>query len=81
MECYAIPQRQTTRSAECNLSNHLPVGSTVLLRWMPKDFVVLDQLLPGSDVRLSGALISSSEDAKLQIVSCSTTTDLILPSQ
>jgi hypothetical protein len=47
---------------------------------MPNDFVVLDQLLPGSDVRLSGALISYSEDAKLQIVSCSTTTDLILPS-
>jgi CRISPR/Cas system-associated exonuclease Cas4 (RecB family) len=71
---------QTTWSAECQLSNHLPVGSTVLLRWMPKDFVVLDQLLPGSDVRLSGALISYSEDAKLQIVSCSTNTDLILPS-
>jgi len=71
---------QTTWSAECQLSNHLPVGSTVLLRWMPKDFVVLDQLLPGSGVRLSGALIFYSEDAKLQIVSCSTTTDLILPS-
>ena len=81
MECYAIPQRQTTRSTECHPSNHLPVGSTVLLRWMPKDFVVLDQLLPASDVRLSGAWISYSEDAKLQIVSCSTTTDLILPLQ
>jgi CRISPR/Cas system-associated exonuclease Cas4 (RecB family) len=65
--------------AECQMSNHLPVGSTVLLRWMPKDFVVLDQLLPGSEVRLSGALMSYSEDAKLQIVTCSTATDLILP--
>jgi hypothetical protein len=44
------------------------------------DFGVLDQLLPGSEVRLSGALISYSEDAKLQIVTCSTATDLILPS-
>ena len=70
---------QTTWSAECQMSNHLPVGSTVLLRWMPKDFVVLDQLLPGSEVRLSGALMSYSEDAELQIVTCSTATDLILP--
>jgi len=66
--------------AECQISNHLPVGSTVLLRWMPKDFVVLDQLLPGLKVRLSGALISYDEDAKVQIVTCSTATDLILPS-
>lgn len=71
---------QNTWSAECQLSNHVPVGSTVLLRWTPKDCAVLDQLLPGSEVRLSGALISYSEDARLQIVSCSTTTDLILPS-
>lgn len=69
---------QNTWSAECQLSNHIPVGSTVLLRWMPKEFVVLDQLLPGSEVRLSGALLSYSEDAKLQIVSCSMATDLIL---
>jgi hypothetical protein len=47
---------------------------------MPKDFVVLDQLLPGLKVRLSGALISYDEDAKVQIVTCSTATDLILPS-
>ena len=71
---------QNTWLAECQLSNHVSVGSTVLLRWMPKEFAVLDQLLPGSEVRLSAALISYSEDARLQIVSCSTTTDLILPS-
>jgi hypothetical protein len=46
---------------------------------MPKDFLVLDQLLPDSEVRLSGALISFSEDAQLQIVTCSVGTDLILP--
>ena len=67
--------------AECQLSNHLPIGSTVLLRWVPKDFVVLDQVLSGSEVRLSGALISYSEDARLQIVSCSSATDLVLLSQ
>lgn len=72
---------QNTWSAECQLSNHVPVGSTVLLRWTPKDCSVLDDLLPGSEVRLSGALISNSEDARLQIVSCSTATDLILPSK
>lgn len=71
---------QNTWSAECQLSNHVPVGSTVLLRWTPKEFEVLDQLLSGSKVRLSGALISYSEDARLEIVTCSTTTDLILPS-
>jgi CRISPR/Cas system-associated exonuclease Cas4 (RecB family) len=71
---------QNTWLAECQLSNHVPVGSTVLLRWTPKEFAVLDQLLPSSEVRLSGALISYSEDARLQIVSCSTMTDLILPS-
>ena len=71
---------QSTWSAECQLSNHVPVGSTVLLRWTPKEFAVLDQLLSGSIVRLSGALISYSEDARLEIVTCSTTTDLILPS-
>lgn len=71
---------QNTWSAECQLSNHVPVGSTVLLRWKPKEFAVLDQLLSGSKVRLSGALISYSEDARLEIVTCSTTTDLILPS-
>ena len=71
---------QNTWLAECQLSNHVPVGSTVLLRWTPKEFAVLDQSLPGSEVRLSGALISYSEDARLQIVSCSTMTDLILPS-
>jgi CRISPR/Cas system-associated exonuclease Cas4 (RecB family) len=71
---------QNTWSAECQLSNHVQIGSTVLLRWAPKDCAVLDQLLPGSEVRLSGALISYSEDARLQIVTCSTTTDLILPS-
>ena len=70
---------QTTWSAECQLSNHVPVGSTVLLRWAPKEFEVLDQLLPGSNVRLSAALISYSEDARLEIT-CSTSTDLILPS-
>jgi hypothetical protein len=72
---------QNAWSAECRLSNHVPVGSTVLLRWAPKDFVVLDQLLPGSEVRLSGALLSYSEDAKLQILTCSTATDLILLSK
>lgn len=71
---------QNTWLAECQLSNHVPVGSTVLLRWTPKEFAVLDQSLPGSEVRLSGALISYSEDARLQIVSCSTMSDLILPS-
>jgi CRISPR/Cas system-associated exonuclease Cas4 (RecB family) len=71
---------QNTWSAECQLSNRVPVGSTVLLRWTPRDCAVLDQLMPGSEVRLSGALISYSEDARIQIVSCSTTTDLILPS-
>jgi len=70
---------QNAWSAECQLSNHVPVGSPVLLRWTPKDFVVLDQLLPGSEVRLSGALLSYSEDAKLQIVTCAAATDLILP--
>jgi len=70
---------QNTWLAECQLANHVPVGSTVLLRWTPKEFAVLDQLLPSSEVRLSGALISYSEDARLQIVSCSTMTDLILP--
>lgn len=69
---------QNTWSAECQLSNHVPVGSTVLLRWTPKEFAVLDRLLAGSKVRLSGALISYSEDARLEIVTCSTTTDLIL---
>jgi|SRR5438270_7893281 len=69
---------QNTWSAECQLSNHVPVGSTVLLRWTPKEFAVLEQLLSGSKVRLSGALISYSEDARLEIVTCSTTTDLIL---
>jgi len=69
---------QNTWSAECQLSNHVEIGSAVLLRWTPKDFAVLDQLVPGSEVRLSGALISYSEDARLQIVSCSTATDLIL---
>lgn len=69
---------QNTWSAECQLSNHLPIGSTVLLRWTPKDCAALDHLLPGSEVRLSGALISYSEDAPLQMVNCSTTTDLIL---
>jgi hypothetical protein len=76
-----VPLEQNTWSAECQLSNHIPIGSTVLLRWTPKDGAALDHLLPGSEVRLSGALISYSEDARLQIVSCSTTTDLILPSQ
>lgn len=71
---------QNTWSTECQLSNHIPIGSTVLLRWTPKDCAALDHLLLGSEVRLSGALISYSEDARLQIVSCSTTTDLILPS-
>jgi CRISPR/Cas system-associated exonuclease Cas4 (RecB family) len=70
---------QNTWSAECQLSNHIPIGSTVLLRWTPKDWAALDHLLPGSEVRLSGALISDSEDDRLQIVSCVTTTDLILP--
>jgi hypothetical protein len=56
----------------------LGIGSTVLLRWTPKDCAALDHLLPASEVRLSGALISYSENARLQIVSCSTTTDLIL---
>lgn len=69
---------QNTWSAECQLSNHVPVGSTVLLRRAPKDNAVLDHLLPGSEVRLSGALISYSDDARLQIVSCSMPTDLIL---
>jgi CRISPR/Cas system-associated exonuclease Cas4 (RecB family) len=72
---------QNTWLAECQLSNHILIGSTVLLRWTPKDFAVLEHLSPGSEVQLSGALISYSEDARLQIVSCSTTTDLILPSQ
>lgn len=72
---------QNTWSAECQLSNHVRIGSTVLLRWTPKDCAVLDQLVPGSDVRLSGALISYSEDARLQIISCSTATDLILLSR
>jgi hypothetical protein len=49
---------QNTWSAECQLSNHVPVGSTVLLRWTPKDCSVLDDLLPGSEVWWSGALIS-----------------------
>lgn len=71
---------QNTWSAECQLSNYVQIGSTVLLRWTPKDCAVIDRLLPGSEVRLSGALISYSEDARLQIVSCSTTTDMILPS-
>jgi hypothetical protein len=71
---------RNTWSAECQLSNHVQVGSPVLLRWTPQDCAVLDQLSPGSEVRLSGALISYSEDARLQIVSCSTATDLILPS-
>ena len=71
---------QNTWSAECQLSNHIPIGSTVLLRWTPNDCAVLDHLLPGSVVRLSGALISYSEDTRLQMVNCSTTTDLILPS-
>lgn len=70
---------QNTWSAECQLSNHIPAGSTVLLRWTPKDCAVLDQLSPGSELRLSGALISYSEDARLQIVNCSATTDLIIP--
>jgi len=69
---------RNTWSAECQLSNHVQVESTVLLRWTPQDCAVLDQLSPGSEVRLSGALISYSEDARLQIVSCSTATDLIL---
>jgi CRISPR/Cas system-associated exonuclease Cas4 (RecB family) len=71
---------QNTWSAECQLSNHIPVGSIVLLRWTPKDCAVLDQLLPGTEVRLSGALISYSEDARIQVVSCSSATDLILTS-
>lgn len=71
---------QNTWSTECQLSNHIRIGSTVLLRWTPKDCAALDHLLPGSEVRLSGALISYSEDARLQVVSCSTSTDLILRS-
>lgn len=70
---------RNTWAAECQLSNHVPVGSTVLLRWTSKDCAVLDQLSPDSEVRLSGASVSYSEDAGLQIVSCSATTDLILP--
>lgn len=70
---------QNTWSAECKLSNHVQIGSTVLLRWAPKDCAVLDQLVPGSEVRLSGALISYSEDARLPIVNFVTSTDLILP--
>lgn len=70
---------QNTWSAECQLANHVQIGSTVLLRWAPKDWSVLDQLLPGTEVRLSGVSISYSEDARLQIVNCSTSTDLILP--
>ena len=69
---------QNTWSAQCQLSNHVQIGSTVLVRWTPKDYAVLDQLAPGSEIRLSGALISYSEDARLQIVSCSAATDLIL---
>lgn len=71
---------QNTWSAECKVSNHIPIGSTVLLRWTPKDSAALDHLLPSSEVRLSGALISHSEDAGLQMVNYATTTDLILPS-
>jgi CRISPR/Cas system-associated exonuclease Cas4 (RecB family) len=71
---------QNTWLADCQLSNHVQVGSTVLLRWTSQDCAVLDQLSPGSEVRLSGASISYSEDARLQVVSCSTATDLILPS-
>jgi hypothetical protein len=66
-------------SAQCQLSNHVPVGSTILLRWTSKDCAVLDQLSPDSEVRLSGASVSYSEDAGLQIVTCLTSTDLILP--
>ena len=40
---------QNTWSAECQLSNHIPIGSTVLLRWTPKDWAALDHLLPGSE--------------------------------
>jgi CRISPR/Cas system-associated exonuclease Cas4 (RecB family) len=71
---------QNTWLAECQLANHVRIGSTVLLRWTPRDCAVLDQLVPGSEVRLSGASISYSEDARLQIISCSTGTDLILAS-
>lgn len=67
-------------SAECQLSNHMRPGSTILLRWTPQDCSVLALLEPGYQVRLSGVLISYSEDARLNIVSCSTATDLILPS-
>lgn len=69
---------QNSWSAECRLSNHVPVGSTVLLRWIPKDFAVLDKLSPDSEVQLSGASVSYSDDAGLQIVSCLANTDLIL---
>jgi CRISPR/Cas system-associated exonuclease Cas4 (RecB family) len=65
--------------AECQLSNRVPVGSTVLLRWTSRDCAVLDQLSSDAEVRLSGASVSYSEDAGLQVVSCLTSTDLILP--
>jgi CRISPR/Cas system-associated exonuclease Cas4 (RecB family) len=70
---------RNTWSAECQLSNHVSVGSTVLLRWTAKDCAILDHLLPDTEVRLSGAVVSFSEDVGLQVVSCSTATDLILP--
>ncbi len=69
---------QNAWSAECRLSNYLQIGSTVLLRWTPKDCAVLDKLVPGSEVRLCGASVSYSEDARLHLVSCSPATDLTL---
>lgn len=68
---------ENTWLAEAQIASHIPVRAGVLLRWSSDQFQVLQQLKPGSLVRLTGALVSDARE-EFAVLTCGINTDLII---
>ena len=68
---------ERTWLANAQLATHLKVPVEVLLRWSSEEFRILQELNPGTIIRVTGVLLSDPQD-ETPVVTCLPSTDLIV---
>jgi hypothetical protein len=71
---------ENTWLAEVQIASHLEPAAQILLRWTLDEYRILEQLRPGTIIRLAGALLSEGHDES-SILTCVATTDLLVVKQ
>lgn len=68
---------ESTWLAEVQIANHISVHAELLLRWSSDHLQVLQNLKPGTIIRVMGALVSDAE-GNSKVLACISNTDLIV---